>query len=244
MSTEARTHRRYGRQSAASQVRRRVERGGERFWRVRDFAGLPPQAVARTLARLAEEGILERPRRGLYYRPRSTSFGMSSPSPTAVAAETLRTPVQPAGLSAANVLGLTTQNPAVLELATPANNPPSALGRARVKTRRPEARLRLSEREAAVLEVLRDRARASDLAFEETRRRLLRELSDPEAFRSICSAAMDEPPRVRAMLGALGQELGADQRWIARLRKSLNAISRYDFGRLRGLKYASDWQAK
>ncbi|MEK6251320.1 MAG: DUF6088 family protein [Actinomycetota bacterium] len=228
----------------ATTVRRRIERGGDRFWRVRDFADLSPSAVARTLARLTEEGVLERPRRGLYYRPRETRFGMSIPSAAAVAAESLRTPVQPAGLTAANVLGFTTQNPARSELVTPANNPPTAFSPAKVKTRRPEARLRLSEREGALLELLRDRASSSDLSFEETHRRLLRLLAKDETFVKLARAALDEPPRVRAMLGALGQELGADERALRRLRGSLNPLSRYDFGRLSSLPYAKDWQAE
>ncbi|MEK6326777.1 MAG: DUF6088 family protein [Actinomycetota bacterium] len=233
-----------GRPSAAAVVRRRIERGGDRFWRVRDFADLSPSAVARTLARLAEEGLLERPRRGLYYRPRETRFGMSIPSAAAVAAESLRVPVQPAGLTAASVLGFTTQNPALSELATPANNPPTAILPAKVKTRRPEARLRLSEREGALLELLRDRASSSDLSFDETHQRLLSLLAKGETFAKLARAALHEPPRVRAMLGALGQELGADERTLSRLRGGINPLSRYDFGRLGPLPYAREWQAQ
>jgi hypothetical protein len=226
------------------QVRDRIERGGERFWRVEDFADLSAGSVARALARLAEEGLIERPRRGLYYRSRDTRFGKSMPSATAVAAQSLRTPVQPAGLTAANLLGFTTQNPARSQFVTSANHPPGVLERASVKTRRPESRLRLSEREGALLELLRDRASSSDLGFDETHRRLLRLLDDKVTFRRLANAARHEPPRVRAMLGALGQELGADQRLLDRLRKSLNPLSRYDFGHLGGLPHASEWQAK
>lgn len=228
----------------AAKVRRRIERGGERFWRLRDFPDLPPSAVARTLARLADEGVLERARRGLYYRPRETRLGMSIPSATAVAAESLRAPLQPAGLTAANLLGFSTQNPAISEFVTPANNPPGVLTRAKVKTRRPEARFRLSEREGALLELLRGRASDSDLSFDETHRRLLRLLREGETYRRLARAALDEPPRVRAMLGALGQELGADEQLLLKLRKSLNPLSRYEFGPLSRLPYAREWQAK
>ena len=230
--------------STAKRVRRRIEHGGERFWRIRDFPGLPPAAVARTLSRLTDEGVLERPRRGLYYRPRSTRFGQSRPSPSAIANATLSAEVQPAGLTAANVLGLTTQNVATAQLVTSANNAPPWPQPAQIRARRPQARQKLSHREAALLEVLRDRGRTSDLDFRATRRRLFAELEDPEAFGRIARAAVHEPPRVRAILGALGQELGADQRLLQQLRRSLNPLSKFDFGRLRPLRHAAEWQAK
>jgi hypothetical protein len=46
------------------------------------------------------------------------------------------------------------------------------------------------------------------------------------------------------MLGAIGQELQADPILLKPLRASLNPTSRFDFGRLRNLQYAKDWQAK
>lgn len=55
--------------------------------------------------------------------------------------------------------------------------------------------------------------------------------------------ALDEP-RVRAMLGALGEELEADPRTLKRLRNSLNPLSTFDFGLLRDLPAAKKWQAR
>jgi hypothetical protein len=196
------------------------------------------------LSRLARDGFLRRERKGVYYRPRSTPFGMSLPSASASAALALRSPVHPAGLTAANVLGFTTQNPARLEYATPAHDPPSALGEADVRTRRPASRKGLPAEDGALLEFLRDRGRSSDLSPKETYERLYQLLGDPERFARLARAALDEPPRVRAMLGALGTELGADEAALRRLRKSLNPLSRFDFGLLRGLPHARDWQAE
>ena len=63
-------------------------------------------------------------------------------------------------------------------------------------------------------------------------------------FTRLAQAALQEPPRVRAMLGALGEELGAPPRDLKRLRASLSPLSRFDFGTLRDLRCARDWQAK
>jgi Family of unknown function (DUF6088) len=230
--------------ATARTVRERVRRGKARFWKHTDFSGLPPAAVATALSRLAREGELRRVGKGVYYRAAPTSFGMSTPAFSAAAAETLKAPVHPAGLTAANALGLTTQNPRRPEYATPASAPPSALRDAVVHTGRPALRATLSAQDGAMLEVLRERARSSDLSPEETVQRLLRLLSDEGRFRGLASAAMAEPPRVRAMLGALGQELGMPPALLDRLRRTLNPLSRFDFGCLRTLRHAREWQAK
>lgn len=243
-SSRQKPRKRSKRRSTAALVRTRVEDEGERFWSLRDFPRQSPSAVLTALSRLTKEGVLQRVRKGVYYRPQPTRFGMSMPTASAAAAETLRAPVHPAGLTAANALGFTTQNPFRQEFATPAGGRPLALSDAIVHTRRPDNRAGLSPTEGALLEFLRERGRSSDLSPEHTRERLRQLLADQDMFARLAGAAEKEPPRVRAMLGALGQELGADRRLLERLRKSLNPSSRFDFGVLRDLEHATEWQAK
>jgi hypothetical protein len=232
------------RRSTAETVRRKVERGGPRVWKYADFQDLPPAALAQALSRLAREGTLKRVAKGVYYHPEQTSFGPSLLGATGATAGTITAPVYPAGLSAANALGLSTQNPFITEFATTAPGPPTALRNFLVHTGRPAARESLSTEEGAILEILRERAESSDLSPVETAKRLSRLLADEERFRRVAQAALAEPPRVRAMLGALGQELNMPSRPLGQLKKSLNPLSRYDFGRLRSLRYARQWQAK
>jgi len=193
---------------------------------------------------MSREGELQRISKGVYYRPVQTSLGPSIAGASAAAAQTLRAPVHPAGLSAANALGLTTQNPGKPVFATPAPKPPTALRNAIVHTGRPSERVKLSSKEGAILEILWERARSSDLPAEETVRRLEAAISDEDSFARLATAALAEPPRVRAMLGALGEELQMPPRLLKRLRASLNPLSRFDFGPLRVLRTASEWQAK
>lgn len=237
------TPRTKSRASAARVVRERVEQGGARYWKHSDFDDLPPSAVATALSRLSRDGELQRVGKGVYYRPAPTSFGMSVPGASATTAQLLPIPVHPAGLSAANLLGLSTQNPRRPEYATPAPAPPTALRDARVHTGRPAQRAALSAEDGAILEVLRERARSSDLSSEETVERLKRLLGEPGRFARIADVAVTEPPRVRAMLGALGQEAGVSDELLASLRQSLNPLSRFDFGQLRSLRHAREWQA-
>jgi hypothetical protein len=229
--------------TASAAVRSRVRRGGERFWRHTDFADLPPGAVSQALSRLTKRGELQRVRKGLYYRSRPTVLGPSRPAPDAVAARSSASRLRPAGLTAANYLGFTTQNPARPEYASSATAVPSALANAHVRTRRPRNRENLSERESALLELLRDRACTSDLGAEGTCARLLEMLDDPRTFARLTKAAADEPPRVRAMLGAAGEQLDSDPRLLMRLRAGLNPLSRFDFGALKCLQASGRWQA-
>jgi len=46
------------------------------------------------------------------------------------------------------------------------------------------------------------------------------------------------------MLGALGEELHKSPKLLGQLKRGLNPLSRFDFGRLESLRYAREWQAK
>ncbi|MTD44883.1 hypothetical protein GKE82_11415 [Conexibacter sp. W3-3-2] len=246
MSSPANTRRGRGpsASSAAAEVRRRVQNGGDRHWQLRDFPDLSAAATAHALSRLASDGELQRVRKGLYWRPKMTALGPSLPSATQALAQTFAAPLHPAGLTAASALGFTTQNPGRPEFSTPAAAGPGALSGATIHTRRPHARHGLDNQDAALLEILRDRATTSDLPTEETIDRLLEFVGRPATFRRLTDAALSEPPRVRAMLGALGQQAGMPKAQLARLRDSLNPISRFDFGPLAALNHAREWQAK
>jgi hypothetical protein len=230
--------------SAATQVAARVRGGGERYWAHADFRDLPPTAVAHALSRLTASGELQRVRKGIYYRPKQTVLGPSVASGAALLAQTAKMPLHPAGLTAGTALGLTTQNPAHPEFATPASAVPAGLNDATVHTRRPLSRTALDDLDGAVLELLRDGARQSDLSARATTRRLVSMLSEPGRFKLLADAALHEPPRVRAMLGALGERANAPDPDVDRLRKSLNPLSKFDFGLLRSLPNAKDWQAR
>ena len=160
----------------AATVHRRIEEGGERVWRLEDFRNLPSSATAQALSRLARDGVIERLSKGLYYRTRETAFGKSRPNPEHLRglASKGRT-VFPSGVAAANLLGLTTQTASRHEIATSALSLPRKLvGRdAIIHARRPEAWAELSDKEAALLDLLRRAGRTSELSPERTVQRTL-----------------------------------------------------------------------
>jgi hypothetical protein len=233
--------------NTAQTVRARIESSGERLWQLADFGGLPVSAVAQTLSRLSRKGVIERVGKGLYYRPRHTAFGPSRPNPVQLRSLVTRhQKVFPAGTAAANLLGFTTQNPARIELATDSTSlARQYIGKdALVHTRRPRAWRTLSETDAALLDFLRNRGASNELPAKQAVGRLLDYFREPGRFDRLVKASSSEPPRVRAMLGAIGEQIGEPETALASLRRSLNPLSRFDFGVLSALAHARRWQAK
>jgi len=231
----------------AETVRQRIEDGGERAWRLVDFKGMSFTAVAQALSRLTRQGMLQRLGKGLYYRPRQTAFGLSQPNRAQIRALPVqRRGVFPSGVAAANALGFTTQNAARVEVATDGPSLPRLIvGKDTViHTRRPESWRALSETEAALLDFIRNRAESSELPPGETVEKLLEHFGEPGRLDRLLKVAPSEPPRVRAMLGAIAEQLGQPEKRLSALRQSLNPLSRFEFGHLVLLKHAREWQAK
>lgn len=140
------------------------------FLRRKDFEG-SDRAVESALSRLSLAGELVRVRRGLYYRGKPTRFGMTRPSLLEAAIAVGGTGSGPAGVSAAHLLGLTTQVPGIVEVAVPGKVPDPMPG-VRFRLRPFERReLRLQPIEVAVIEVMRDPGSIED-SVEEIRQRL------------------------------------------------------------------------
>ena len=232
--------------NTAKIIRSRIAGGGERLWRFADFNGLPPDAVAQALSRLARQGFVQRFSKGVYYRSRPTAFGPSQPNRSHVQALLHRDGVFPAGVSAANLLGFTTQNPGRAEVATNRSSLSRLIvgKKTVVHTRRPEAWRGLSPEDAAFLDFLRNRGAASDLPPAQTVSRLIAMAREQGRLDRLLRVADSEPPRVRAMLGAIAEQIGKSPGTLQRLRHSLNPLSRFEFGILAALPHAGAWQSK
>ena len=236
-----------GSRQTAKWIRQRLDKGGDRLWRFEDFPGVPASAVAQALSRLARQGELQRLSKGVYYRGRQTALGRSLPNPAAIQRlAAARTTMFPSGVAAANLLGFTTQAAGRNEVATSALSLPRKLvgSKTLIHTRRPEAWAGLSEAEAALLDFLRRGGRTSELSPEETVRRTVALFREPKRFERLLKIAGSEPPRVWAMIGAIGEEIGKKPGALKGLRASLNPLSRFDFGMLTALSCAGRWQAK
>ncbi len=212
-----------------------------------DFQDLPFTAVAQALSRLTREGLIERLSKGIYYRSLPTALGQSRPQPIKLQQlAAAKGAVFPSGLAAANLLGFSTQSAGRVEVATSkASLPRKLIGMdAVIHVRRPDAWARLTEWEGALLDFLRRGGQHSEIPPAQTCEKVLALLQESGRFEKLLEVAATEPPRVRALLGALGERLGKPAELLGPLRDSLNPYSRYDFGLLSVLSNAKAWQAK
>lgn len=201
-----------GTASVAAEIRERVLRSRDRFWRPEDFVG-SPKAVAQALSRLVRTGDLRRVRRGLYWRGSPTRLGMAPPPPGRLAGEVVQhgPGTGPAGWSAALALGLSTQVPRREAIAVPGRVPRSLdsvhlVSRAAATKRRDE---HLRPSEVALFEVLRDWDNLVEVPAAEAVNRITRlaEIGEVRLDR-LARASSSEPPRtrerLRQLLGAIG----------------------------------------
>ena len=97
-------------------IKERIIQGGEnKIYIISDFADLNNDALAtRVLSRLEKDGLLVRLSQGVYLYPSRNRFGICKPTIDVIAkaiAEKDRADIIPSGLTALNLLGLSTQVP-------------------------------------------------------------------------------------------------------------------------------------
>ena len=124
------------------------------FVRVESLPGTSV-TIRKALSRAAKDGVVVRVGPGVYYKGVPTKYGMTGPSDR----ESLKVMlgergVGPAGYSAARAWGVTTQVPAVKEVATLGAR--KKLNKVKLITRSNLRRTDLNELEIALLELLRD----------------------------------------------------------------------------------------
>lgn len=184
-------------ESVAGAARHRVTKARPgTFFRRRDFDGTD-RAVESALSRLVAEGELVRVRRGLYWRGKKTRFGMTHPSVLETAVAVGGPGTGPAGIAAAQFLGLTTQVPATVEVAVPGKVPEPMRGvrfRSRPYSRRER---RLTPVEVAVLEVLRD-PHAAEVPWPRVEEHIRELLADGTVRTPVLDAEATSEPRVQA----------------------------------------------
>lgn len=234
--------------SVAGRVRKRIEKGGPgKLWTYADFSPLPLMAVAAALSRLTREGAIRRIRKGVYHSPRKTRFGELAPDPTNIAAAVLKSKGvewKASGLPAYNGLGLTTQVSPVLTLDVPGKIYSLKTGSdAKLRLRMGTTVRGLADKERAILDAMRDLSRIPDSSPAEAASKI-RDLFAAKrfSFNRLARRSLNEPPRVRALLGAIGSEVGASRRALAVLRKSLNPMTTFHLGLSAALPAAREWR--
>lgn len=237
----------HSKRSATKIALRQMKLAGNSLLKAEDLVGTTPTAATKALVRLAKQGVLTRVGKGLYFAPKNTLIGKSKPSNTMVALKKLEGKTRPTGASAANLLGLSTQMPARPQLVAFTSNLPKNPGAAQIKLRRGGGTHPLPPLEGALLEFIRERGETAESSPKESFHRLREILTGQltaSRLRGLREAALAEPPRVRAVLGALLAYADLPENLWKPLKSSLNPLTRFDFGLFSELPNAREWQAK
>lgn len=232
--------------SVATAVKTRIlRRPTKTLWSYTDFSDLDTSAVAAALSRLARCGKLHRVRRGIYHHPRLTAFGQSRPDP-ALVAEVIFKDRRSVPVRGYHRLGLTTQVSNELKRAVdhPTRVKPIKGINIRTVTRPISRQKGIRDDERAALDALRNIRRLPDTNIADTLSRVKSLMKNGTlAPRRLARFAAVEPPRVRALVGALVETVGHHSEAVDALRKSLNPLTRFKVPARRDiLPTGAEWQ--
>ena len=228
-------------------VWRKFEHGGPgTTLTFRDFEGLPTVAVAKALSRLAKEGKIVRVKKGLYHFPKTTILGKTTPSvnETIISSKFWEDLIHhAAGASAAYNLGVTTQVPAEIVMVGTTGHRSLLIDGVRVKIRRRDNRHlnSLTEKEFFIIETLRNIRRIPGATSADAIPTLKKEIKKADA-EALTRAALKEPPRVRALLGAIFEDLKIDKELREKLKLSLNPLTSFKLEVDAELRSAKNWR--
>lgn len=228
-----------GRASAAS-LRRRILASQGKYWHAGKLAG-PESTIQHILTDLERDGELLHIRKGLYWRGTKTPIGMSPPPGGSLTTKIAKTTdgIGPAGLSASNMLSLSTQIPRHSWIAIP-NRAPSSTGTIKFVSRaarKARVSAKLTPTEVALLETLEGWDQIIEIPIDQAWKRMRTILMSGEVDATrLAKAARTEPGLVRVRLSALLSSSGyeedakripsADRRTIASAQMaSLSSVS-------------------
>ncbi|MGM0582870.1 MAG: DUF6088 family protein [Bacteroidota bacterium] len=190
-----------------------------------------PQAVAKALSRLEKEKIIQRLEKGVYYIPMQSKYGALKPPEEKIinALKQKEKGIYETGLSAYNKLGLTSQVPNSITLATKIQKPPKTVGGIKIQYTRKDFDIsRYDSYILQMLDALKDCKNIPDNTPDDVIRGIrsrIKELS-MQKVKQLTKASYNYPPFVRAILGAI-IELEFSGKESADLKKSLNPLTQY-----------------
>ena len=192
-------------------------------------------AATKVLERLIKKGLIKRVSPGIFYKPKQTVFGTLKPNEE----ELLKTYLFEngnriayiTGLSLYNRLGLTTQVPKTIKIASRDKRIYASVGT--VKGKPVKSYIDVTDKNYNLLEILdavKDFNQIPDLNAESgilLLTEILRKLSENE-ITQIVQFVLKYPPRARSLIGAI-LELMDNKLDLCLLKNSLNPLSEYEF---------------
>lgn len=193
-------------------------------------------AAAKALSRMVKKGTIRRYKNGLYYKPKTTVFGEVKPREDVLLKKYLfedgKQIAYVTGIRLYNQLGLTSQISNVIKVASKDKQIKTTIGNIKVKPIKSYVEVTKSNVPLLqILDVIKDFNSIPDfdkqqgIAFLEDK---INNLSFNDK-NMIVSFAKKYPPKVRALVGAILENLSMDELSNS-LKDSINYLSLYEFG--------------
>jgi len=191
-------------------------------------------AASKTIERLLKKGIIKRISTGVFYKPKQTIFGELKPDEEKIITPYLfnngKRIAYVTGLLLYNNMGLTTQIPKVISIASTKKR--IYISKGNIKGNAVKSYMEVTDDNYKYLELLdaiKDFKNIPDLGKESAIKILtnkILELNNKQR-KELIEIALEYPPRTRALLGSILENIGENTK---KLDDSLNPLSEYKLG--------------
>lgn len=193
-------------------------------------------SAAKAMERLQKKGLVKKLSKGRFYKPKMTVFGEKQPGEQDILKSYLYQKGQRTayitGISLYNQLGLTSQIPSVIQIASRSRRNLSGIGAIRVSP--VKSYVEVTEQNYQILgflDAMKDLKRIPDVDVSNAValfKNRIKELEQDQQSQIIV-LALSYPPRVRALLGAIMEDIKS-QIDLNRLKESLNPLTKFELG--------------
>lgn len=193
--------------------------------------------AAKALERLQKEGLIKKVSKGVFYKPEQTVFGELKPDYNELLRPYLfengKRVAYETGTSLYNRLGLTTQMAFRIKIASRGKR--ININRENLKADAVKSYAEVTDNNyetLGLLDAFKDIKKIPDSSVAQAIKRLstiVNELNDKQT-ESFIKYALMYPPRVRALVGAVLENIGAKSKGIEKLKESLNPLTTIKLG--------------
>ncbi len=206
------------------------------------------QSAAKSIERLIKKGVIKRVSPGIFFKPKQTVFGELLPNEKEMLKPYLfengKRIAYVTGVYLYNKLGLTNQIPQIIKISS--RKKEIKVNKANIKIKPGKSYVDVTNKNYQYLEILdaiKDLKRIPDFKPESGIKVLINILKGlkNEEINKMIRLSLNYPPRTRALLGALLEEIGKKDN-LEELQNSLNPFSEYSFGiNKKILKTVENW---
>lgn len=207
-------------------------------------------AAAKAMSRMVKAGVLKRATTGLFYKPKKSAFGELKPQEEELLRPYLfdnkKRIAYITGTALYNQMGLTTQIPSAIQVASREKRIVPKIGSLRIKS--VKSYVDVTDNNYKLLEwldatkdfkMIPDFNKQNGLQLLKSR---LKKLSQPER-KTLAKIALAYPPRTRALTGAILEYMNEQEVRLDPLKESLNTFTTFDLGIApRILPTAENWK--